>query len=136
MTGYLLDTDIVVFFLRGKKEITERLSSLDPNQIYISEVTEAELEYGNYCSGRYDENREMLDRFLSCIHVIPFSEAISLYAKERFRLNSLGMGIEDFDLLIGCTSVAKGLVMVTNNERHYSRIEGIEIDNWIRKSGE
>ena len=42
------------------------------------------------------------------------------------------MGIEDFDLLIGCTAVAKGLVMVTNNIKHYSRIEGIQIENWVK----
>ena len=74
----------------------------------------------------------LLERFLSCVNVVPFSEAISLYAKERYRLNSIGMGIEDFDLLIGCTAVSKGLVMVTNNVRHYSRIERIEIDNWVK----
>lgn len=132
MIGYLLDTDIVVFLFRNKKGIAKRLSSLEPEQIYISEVTVAELEYGNYRSGRYEENREMLERFLSCVNVVPFSEAISLYAKERYRLNSIGMGIEDFDLLIGCTAVSKGLVMVTNNVRHYSRIERIEIDNWVK----
>ena len=71
-----------------------------------------------------------LNNFLSCINVIPFSEAISLYAKERYRLKSIGMGIEDFDLLIGCTSVTNNLTMVTNNVKHYSRIEGIKIENW------
>ena len=40
------------------------------------------------------------------------------------------MGIEDFDLLIGCTSVTNNLTMVTNNVKHYSRIEGIKIENW------
>ena len=132
MTGYLLDTDIVVFLFRNKKGIAKHLSSLEPEQIYISEVTVAKLEYGNYRSGRYEENRRILEHFLSCVNVVPFSEAISLYAKERYRLNSLGMGIEDFDLLIGCSAVAKGLVMVTNNVKHYSRIEGIEIDNWVK----
>ena len=132
MTGYLLDTDIVVFLFRRQKGIAKRLASVDPSQVYISEVTVAELEYGNYRSGRYEENREMLEHFLSCVNVVPFSEAISLYAKERYRLNSIGMGIEDFDLLIGCTAVAKDLVMVTNNVKHYSRIEGIKIDNWAK----
>ncbi len=41
------------------------------------------------------------------------------------------MGIEDFDLLIGCTSVAKNLTMVTNNIKHYSRITGIQIEKWV-----
>lgn len=131
MNGYLLDTDIVVFFLRNRREITEHLSSLNPQDVYISEVTIAELEYGCRCSGKYEENARLLKKFISFVNVIPFSEAIDYYAQERYRLRKLGIGIEDFDLLIGCTSVSKNLIMVTNNVRHYSRIEGIQIERWI-----
>ena len=131
MKGYLLDTDIVVFLFRNQG-IAKRLSSIDPRMVFISEITVAELEYGNYQSGRYNENREMLDSFLSSVNVLPFSLAIPLYAKERFRLNSLGQNIQDFDLLIGCSSVAESLVMVTNNVKHFSRIDGIHIDNWAK----
>lgn len=132
MKGYLLDTDIVVFLFRNQKGIAKRLSSIDPRMVFISEITVAELEYGNYQSGRYNENREMLDSFLSSVNVLPFSLAIPLYAKERFRLNSLGQNIQDFDLLIGCSSVTESLVMVTNNVKHFSRIDGIHIDNWAK----
>lgn len=75
MTGYLLDTDIVVFLFRNKKGIAKHLASLEPGQIYISEVTVAELEYGNYRSGRYEENRRILEHFLSCVNVVPFSDS-------------------------------------------------------------
>lgn len=130
MKGYLLDTDIVVFLFRNQKGIAQRLATINPGNIYVSEVTVAELEYGNY--GGSEANEDLLNRFVSCVNVVPFSEAISLYAKERYRLKSMGMGIEDFDLLIGCTAVTKGLLMVTNNIKHYSRIEGIQIENWVK----
>lgn len=130
MNGYLLDTDIVVFFLRNKKSIAEHLALLSPNDIFVSEVTVAELEYGNRCSGRYEENKWMVDRFLSSVNIVPFSDAIHLYAEERYRLRMLGQSIEDFDLLIGCTAVSDNLVMVTNNAKHYSRIKDIRIENW------
>ena len=52
MKGYLLDTDIVVFLFRNRKGIAKRLSEIDPKLVYISEITVAELEYGNYQSGR------------------------------------------------------------------------------------
>ncbi len=131
MNGYLLDTDIVVFFLRNKKSIAEHLALLSPNDIFVSEVTVAELEYGNRCSGRYEENKWMVDRFLSSVNIVPFSDAIHLYAEERYRLRMLGQSIEDFDLLIGCTAVSNNLVMVTNNAKHYSRIKDIRIENWV-----
>lgn len=63
MKGYLLDTDIVVYFFRNQKGIAQHLATISPENIYISEVTVAELEYGNYCGGRYEENKELLDRF-------------------------------------------------------------------------
>ena len=131
MNGYLLDTDIVVFFLRNKKNIAEHLALLSPNDIFVSEVTVAELEYGNRCSGRYEENKWMVDRFLSSVNIVPFSDAIHLYAEERYRLRMLGQSIEDFDLLIGCTAVSDNLIMVTNNAKHYLRIKDIRIENWV-----
>ena len=130
MNGYLLDTDIVVFFLRNKKNIAEHLALLSPNDVFVSEVTVAELEYGNRCSGRYEENKYMVERFLSSVNIVPFSDAILLYAEERYRLRMLGQSIEDFDLLIGCTAVSENLIMVTNNAKHYSRRKGIRIENW------
>ena len=131
MNGYLLDTDIVVFFLRNKKNIAEHLALLSSNDIFVSEVTVAELEYGNRCSGRYEDNKWMVDRFLSSVNIVPFSDAIHLYAEERYRLRMLGQSIEDFDLLIGCTAVSDNLIMVTNNAKHYSRIKDIRIENWV-----
>lgn len=131
MNGYLLDTDIVVFFLRNKKNIAEHLALLSPNDVFVSEVTVAELEYGNRCSGRYEENKYMVERFLSSVNIVPFSDAILLYAEERYRLRMLGQSIEDFDLLIGCAAVSENLIMVTNNAKHYSRIKGIRIENWV-----
>ncbi|MGM9847700.1 MAG: PIN domain-containing protein [Muribaculaceae bacterium] len=85
MKGYLLDTDIVVFLLRGKKGIEEKLRHINPSDIYVSDITVAELEYGNRCSGHYETNKIIVDNFLSKINIIPFKTAISLYAKERFR---------------------------------------------------
>ena len=73
----------------------------------------------------------MVERFLSSVNIVPFSDAILLYAEERYRLRMLGQSIEDFDLLIGCTAVSENLIMVTNNAKHYSRIMGIRIENWV-----
>ena len=120
-----------MFILRNHFKAVNRLKELSPSEIYISEVTVAELEYGNHCSGRYDENKLIVDSFLSPVNIIPFSESISFYAKERFRLRKLGQSIMDFDLIIASTSVAKQLVMVTNNVNHFKRVEGIRIDNWM-----
>ena len=133
MKRYLLDTDIVVFLFRNNRKVYNHIKNLSPHQIYISDVTVAELEYGNHCSGRYEENREMLEDFLSQVNIIPFSDAIPLYAKERFRLRQRGLSIMDFDLIIACTSIVNNMIMVTNNAKHFNRVEGITIENWIEE---
>ena len=131
MKKYLLDTDIVVFLLRNNHKIYNRIKLLSPSQIYVSDVTVAELEYGNYCSGRYEENKILLDNFISQINVIPFAQAIPVYAKERYRLRKSGLSIMDFDLIIACTSIVNDMIMVTNNVTHFQRVDGITIENWM-----
>ena len=93
MKRYLLDTDIVVFLFRNNRKVYDHIKELSPRQIYISDVTVAELEYGNHCSGRYKENKAMLDKFLLQVNVITFADAIPLYAKERYRLRMSGLSI-------------------------------------------
>ena len=133
MKRYLLDTDIVVFFLRNNRKVYDHIRVLSPQQVFVSDVTVAELEYGNHCSGRYEENKAMLDNFLMQVNVVPFADAIPLYAKERYRLRRSGLSIMDFDLVIACTSIVNNMVMVTNNAKHFKRVEGITIENWLDK---
>ena len=133
MKKYLLDTDIVVFFLRNNRKVYDHIKVLSPQQVFVSVVTVAELEYGNHCSGRYEENKAMLDNFLMQVNVVPFADAIPLYAKERYRLRRSGLSIMDFDLVIACTSIVNNMVMVTNNAKHFKRVEGITIENWLDK---
>ena len=133
MKRYLLDTDIVVFFLRNNRKVYDHIKVLSPQQVFVSDVTVAELEYGNHCSGRYEENKAMLDNFLMQVNVVPFADAIPLYAKERYRLRRSGLSIMDFDLVIACTSIVNNMIMVTNNAKHFKRVEGITIENWLDK---
>ena len=111
----------------------DHIKVLSPQQVFVSDVTVAELEYGNHCSGRYEENKAMLDNFLMQVNVVPFADAIPLYAKERYRLRRSGLSIMDFDLVIACTSIVNNMIMVTNNAKHFKRVEGITIENWLDK---
>jgi tRNA(fMet)-specific endonuclease VapC len=55
-----------------------------------------------------------------------------LYAKEKARLRKQGTPVDDFDLLIGVTSIAHNLIMVTNNTDHFNRIKGIVLEDWTK----
>jgi tRNA(fMet)-specific endonuclease VapC len=59
--------------------------------------------------------------------------ALDLYAKEKARFRKAGTRIDDFDLLIGVTSIINNLVMVTNNTGHFERITRINLEDWTEK---
>jgi tRNA(fMet)-specific endonuclease VapC len=86
--------------------------------------------FGVENSEKKEKNKKALDDFLSGIKIIPIFHSLDLYAKEKARLRKLGTVIDDFDLLIGATSVSHNLVMVTNNTDHFKRIKGITLEDW------
>lgn len=131
MKGYLLDTCICAFLLRKKYGIKEKMDKLDSTQFFISEVTLAELKYGAYKSGKAEENLALIEEMLSKIDIVSFAESIDFYAKEKTRLTSLGLPIDDFDLLIASAAHSRNLTLVTDNLKHFKRINGITIENWV-----
>ena len=130
---YLLDTSIIAFLFRKSYNIGNRLRELDSDQCYVSEITIAELTYGAYHSDRVSENLMMIEKLESLVNVIPISSAIDEYGKQKDMLIKSGRMIEDFDLLIGCTAVANNMIMVTDNIKHFSRIYGIQLENWVNR---
>lgn len=133
MDKYLLDTNICIFFLRGKYQLNEKLKLVKLENCYVSEVTIAELKYGAECSNLVSENKAMINDFAKEITIVPIFNCLDFYAKEKARLRRKGELIDDFDLLIGATAVANDLIMVTENEKHFARISNIKIENWISR---
>jgi len=131
MKGYLLDTCICVFLFRGKHDVEKRLNAIGRDSCYISDVVLAELCYGAYKSERVEDNLKMIADFVDKVHILPFGNSIDTYAQEKARLSKAGQMVEDFDLLIGCAAKAAGLTLVTNNVKHFNRIEGLNVEDWI-----
>lgn len=94
----------------------------------------AELKFGVENSEPPDKNREALDNFLTGVQILPIFGALDLYAQEKTRLRKAATRIDDFDLLIGVTSIINNLVMVTNNTRHFQRIKGIILEDWTTQN--
>ena len=133
MKGYLLDTNICIFALRDEYGINERLEEIGRTMCYVADVTVMELRYGAYKSMKKEVNLRVVNDFLSKVKVIPFGDSIDTFCQEKLRLQSLGTPIEDYDLFIGCAAKVAGLTLVTDNVQHLSRIEGLEIENWISR---
>jgi len=126
MNKYLLDTDISVFYLRGKYNINQKLKEIiGYDNCFISEITLAELKYGAELSEKVDENLNFVNEFANKIGILPIFNSLDLYAKEKARLRKTGNIIDDFDLLIGCSAIKNNMILVTNNENHFERINNI-----------
>lgn len=131
---YLLDTNICVFFLRGKYNLDSIIKEKGSNNCYISEITVFELRFGAENSGNPVKSHNAIDLFVNGLTIIPIFGSIEKYAKEKVRLRSIGMPMNDeFDLLIGVTAIENKLTLVTDNEKDFINLDGIKIENWISR---
>ena len=125
---YLLDTDWVVHCLHGVTRVTARLDELMPEGVGLSIVSMAELYQGVFFSTEPEGNERALHQLLAGIDVVPIDDAVCrIFARERGRLRAAGTPIGDFDLLIGSTAVRHNLTVLTNNRRHFERVQGLQI---------
>jgi len=130
---YLLDTDICIYFLNGNASVVGKMSGIDDAELAISLITIAELQFGAYNSQRVLQNLERVSFLVSTVTVLPLTTDVTeVYAKNKAKLRKAGNPVDDFDILIGATAIVNGLVLVTNNEQHYSRVDGIVIENWAK----
>lgn len=105
----------------------------------ISEITVAELKYGAELGRQmaHSNSTKALNLFLSKIDIIPIIDSLDLFASEKARLRLAGTPADDnFDLLIGCTAVHYGMIMVTENVKDFKNIEGIRLENWINRTSQ
>lgn len=129
---YLLDTNICVYFMRGKRVIASKFAEIGQEHFFISEMTLGELLYGAQCSDRPSENTNAVYVFCKYVTVIPASEIWEEFAIQKAHLRQKGLLIEDADIIIGATAIANKMVMVTENTKHLGRLDGITIENWIQ----
>lgn len=116
--------------MKGKFDLYKKIDIIEPDSLYISEITLAELKFGVANSKAPEQNKKALDDFLSGVKILPIFDCLDTYANEKARLRKLGQPVDDFDLLIGASAVANDLLLVTNNEKHFKRLAGLKMENW------
>lgn len=133
MKKYLLDTNICIYFLKGQFNIDKKLKSVGVENCFISEITVAELKFGAENSVQKEKNRKVIENFIDLIQILPIISCLDTYAKEKARLRKKGLTIDEFDLLIGSSSIENNMVLVTRNVKHFSRLKNCTIENWVDK---
>ena len=130
---YLLDTNICIYYIKGKYKLKEKFKSAGSGSFLISEITLAELKFGVANSQSPNRNMESLKKFLTGVQILPIFDSLDVYANEKARLRKAGQPIDDFDLLIGTSAIANDLVLVTNNIKHFERLNDIKIEDWTNE---
>jgi tRNA(fMet)-specific endonuclease VapC len=128
---YLIDTDWVIDHLNHIERVTRRLEELAPEGLALSIISLAELYEGVYYSRDPVESEAALQCFLNPeLTILDLDEETSkIFGKERGRLRTAGLLIGDCDLLIGATALRHRLTLLTNNRRHFERIEGLRMES-------
>lgn len=111
MKKYLIDTTICIFYIKGKFELDKKFAEAVSESYYISEITLAELKFGVENNEKREKNQKALDAFLTGVTILPIFHSLDLYAKEKSRLRRSGTIIDDFDLLIGATSITHMILL-------------------------
>lgn len=126
---YLIDTDTLVFLGRGMISIQEKMNQVGLMNCFLSEISMAELYVGVYKRAE----REPFVVFLEdTFKVLDISPSIKTFAKTRALLEKNGVRLEDLDIFIAATALDNDYTLVTHNTRHFSRIPGLKLEDWVQ----
>jgi len=128
----VLDTDTCVAILRGNSVVIERRRQT-PDRVATTWVTAGELFYGAAKSSDAFGNKSIVERFLETLPVLgPNLLASQFFGLLKAELETSGMRLADADLWIGAFGRAYRATVVTANTRHFKRMDGVQVENWIR----
>jgi tRNA(fMet)-specific endonuclease VapC len=130
----MLDTDMCIYVIKRQPvSVIRRLHRTNVQEICISSITLSELEYGVSKSTRPDQNKLALTGFLAALQVMPYAdEAAQQYGPLRAELEKLGTPIGSLDMLIAAHALALNVSLVTNNEKEFSRVPRLRVQNWAK----
>ncbi|EGU31296.1 PIN domain protein [Vibrio ichthyoenteri ATCC 700023] len=132
MLRFMLDTNICIYVIKRKPIEALQAFNIHAGQMCISSITLAELLHGASKSARPEHNMLQIEDFVSRLEILNYSsKAASHYGDIRADLEKKGTPIGVNDLHIAGHARSEGLVLVTNNEKEFIRVDALRIENWI-----
>lgn len=134
MLKYILDTDISIYTIKRKPLHIRRLFNANIGQLCISAITFGELICGAEKSKQRERNLHDIEGFAARLEVLDFDKhASQQFGQVKSELELSGGIIGPYDMMIAGHARSLGLVLVTNNVREFSRVDGLRIENWAEK---
>ncbi len=129
---YLLDTNTLIYFFKGMGRVSENLFKAAPSEVGLSAIVLHELETGIAKSQQLARRRAQLDRFINTAVFMSFGRAeAEASARIRSQLEQAGTPIGPLDTLIAATALANGATLITHNQREFSRVSGLMLEDWF-----
>jgi tRNA(fMet)-specific endonuclease VapC len=132
---YLLDTNIISYWMRGDKGVIDRIKHHSPADLSLSTITLAEILYGIEKSPvKKKERRLKIEQIVLLLDLYPFGEsAAEKYAVVRAQLEREGTPISERDTQIAAIAIAKRLTVVTHNVKEFNRIRELKVEDWAHQ---
>ena len=130
---YLLDTNICIYLIKKKPfSVIDKFNKYSVGDLGVSSITVAELFYGVQKSQHRKQNQAALMQFMAPLEIAEFdNDAAFNYGQIRADLERKRRPIGSLDTLIAGHAVSLGVALVTNNEREFSRVPGLNVENWV-----
>lgn len=131
---YLLDTDTIIYWLKGNQDIEAKACMAGLDALAYSIISHAELYFGAYNSEQVEKNLQAIQLLRQKLKLLPFDENSALiFGKTKSGLKKQGNIILDADIMIASIAQANNLTLITNNSKHFTRIPGLKIENWVNR---
>lgn len=129
---YLLDTNIISYWMRGDRSVIERIKKHAPAHLFLSTITLAEILYGiEKSSVKKKERQFKINQITSMLGICAFDEAAAFeYAVIRTQLEKEGRIISERDTQIASIAMANKLIIVTHNVKEFGRVEKLNVEDW------
>lgn len=132
--NYILDTDTLIYFLKGEPHVVKKMLQVESGAIHTTIINHSELLFGAYNSAHVEKNLKNITGFLSSISILPYDEEASeTFGQLKAKLKLKGKLIADMDLMIASICLAQNATLVTNNARHFERVNHLKFTSWVSK---
>lgn len=130
---FLLDTDIASYAIKhSDPKVRERLRQVDPADVGVSVITEAELRFGLAMYGWGSRLTHSVEKFLAHVDILPWdSKAAQTYATLRAELEREGNLLGAMDMMITAHALAMGCVLVTHDQG-FQKVKHLKLADWTR----
>ncbi len=135
---YLLDTNILIDFLKEVPSVVEHILQVGTHQCCLSVISLHELYFGAYLAKEKKEDYylrelEKINTLLEYFTVLNLETKGEEYARIKYALQKKGKPVDEFDMVIAGHALNKGLIIVTDNLKHFENMPDVKVENWMER---